>query len=43
MAAVESQANNIGLRHCMKLNYEIDATSAASFIILIMTQAKRVV
>ena len=32
----------IGLRHCVELNYENNATSAASFIIVTMTRAKRV-
>ena len=32
----------IGLRHCVELYYRINATSAASFIIVIMTPAKRV-
>ena len=32
----------IGLRHCLDLNYGNNATSAASFIIVNMTRAKRV-
>ena len=32
----------IGLRHWVELNYENNATSAASFIIVIMTRVKQV-
>ena len=32
----------IGLRHCAEFNYGNYATSVASFIIVIMTRAKRV-
>ena len=32
----------IGLRHCAELNYGNNVTSAANFIIEIMTGAKRV-
>ena len=31
----------IGLRHCVEFNYGNNATSAANFIIVIMTRTKR--